>query len=73
MSQLVRFPGPPWADMPPETVLRGAIEAGVTPAVVVGLDGDGKLYVAASLGDADEVLGLLARASTWLATQANEA
>jgi hypothetical protein len=68
---VVPFTGDTTADMPPEKVLSGAIEDGIDPAIVIGLDGDGRIYVASSLGNSDTVLGLLYRATAWLAEQAN--
>jgi hypothetical protein len=49
-------------DLPPEQVLGAALDGGVSPAIVVGLDADGGLYVASSLSDGDAVIGLLHRA-----------
>lgn len=48
-------------------VLNAAIRDGVIDAVVVGRDPSGELYVAGVPSDVDVVLGLLARASQWLA------
>lgn len=70
MPDVVPFTGNTTADMPPETVLSAAIEAGIDPAVVIGLDNDGRFYVASSLGNSDAVLGMLTRATIWLAEQA---
>lgn len=73
MSDQIPFPLPPSieADLHPDTVLQEASRLNIDPVIVVGLDKDGRLYVASSLGNSDTVLGLMYRATSWLAQQAN--
>ncbi|MGY2048901.1 hypothetical protein [Methylobacterium sp. JK268] len=70
MSDLASFPGPTTADMSPEKVLAAAVGK-INPAIVVGFDQGGKLYVASSIGDSDRAIALLARAQVWLCNQAD--
>lgn len=51
-----------------EQVFRGAIENGVTDAVVVGLSRDGRLYIAAATADIDRAVGILMRGVSHLST-----
>ena len=59
-------------DIPPDRVLSAAIEAGMTEAVVVGLDADGNSYFASSVADAGTVLWHLERAKWQLMRQTDE-
>lgn len=72
MAEVVGFPGPTTADMPSDKVLSAAVGQ-VESAIVVGIDPNGALYVAAADGDSDRAIGLLMRAATWLANQADGA
>jgi hypothetical protein len=70
MADVVGFPGLTTAEMPSDKVLSAAIGQ-IESAVVVGIDSTGALYVAAADGDSDRAIGLLLRAATWLANQAD--
>ena len=43
-------------DLPPERILNRALEAGLTEAVVIGLDAEGKFWFASSKADGGDVL-----------------
>ena len=43
-------------DLPPERIIERAAEAGLTEVVVVGFNGEGDLFFAASKADAGDVL-----------------
>lgn len=47
------------ADVPPEQVLKGALERGLTEVVVIGYDKDGKEFFAFSEGDGRATLWML--------------
>jgi hypothetical protein len=53
-------------DMPAERVLKGALEAGVTDAVICGWDAEGAFYFASNKADGAEVLWLLELAKKFL-------
>lgn len=46
-------------DIPPDRVLRAAIEANLTDVFIVGYDTDGDLYTASSKADGAELLWML--------------
>lgn len=70
IESVVPFSGLTKADMTADKVLTAAVGK-VAPAIVVGFDEQGALYVASSLGDSDMAIGLLARAQVWLCNQAD--
>jgi hypothetical protein len=47
-DNVVDFPGPTTVDIPPNQVLQKAIEADLASVIVVGVDKDGKFYLAMS-------------------------
>lgn len=53
--------------LPAEQLLRKAIEAGVTDAVIVARDRAGQPYVASCIPDADKTVGRLMYAATFIA------
>ncbi len=59
-------------DIPPERVLRAALEKGVTGVVVLGYDEDGDFYFASSKADGGDVLWLLALAQKRLLQTAED-
>lgn len=61
------------SELPPEGVLQAAIAEGVNPAIIVGFDLDGKLFVSTSSGDHHLVIGLLTRAMVHVSTLAADA
>ena len=54
--------------LPTEAVCAGALENGITEAIIVGRQRDGSLYVAAANGDAEKAAGMLMRAVHMLAS-----
>ena len=59
-------------EIPPEKVLRGAIEAKLTEVVIVGVDENGKRYFATSTGYGPDTLWHLQRAIHRLMQVADE-
>lgn len=51
MGEVVDFSGPTLLDIPPEKVLTGAIESGLTMCIVIGECADGEIYHASSTSD----------------------
>lgn len=66
MSKVVRLRTSTLLPIPAERVLQAAEDNLVDPVVVVGRDAEGKLYVAASLGEVGEIMLLLERAKAHL-------
>ena len=58
-------------DLPPEKVLRGALEAGMTEVVICGVGADGSEYFASSVANAADTLWHLRRAMHQLMKQAD--
>lgn len=57
MGEVVELNIPTTVDIPPDDVLRGAIETGMREAMVIGFDCDGRFYIASSNGSvADNLL-----------------
>ena len=52
--------------VPPENVLKGAIEQGLEDVIIVGRTKDGELYMAASTGEAPEILWLIECAKGYI-------
>ena len=50
---------PTTEDVPPEKVLRSALEAGLTEVVVLGYDKDGQEYIASSEANGCNILWLM--------------
>lgn len=50
-----------------ERVINGAIEAGISAVVLVGIDRKGNLYVAGSPPSADTAVGMMMRGVQYLA------
>lgn len=53
-------------DLPPERVLLAAAEAKLERVVVLGINPDGSIYLAASFADAPQMLWDLKRAEAFL-------
>jgi hypothetical protein len=53
-------------DLPPERILRGAIEKDLDGCFVIGRDKDGDLYFASSIADGGDILWLWEKAKTLL-------
>lgn len=51
MGEVVDFDGPTLLDIPPEKILRGALESDLVSCIVIGECADGELYTATSTGD----------------------
>jgi hypothetical protein len=72
MDNITVLPGVERRDMGHEvsgdSVLRSAIDSGVTDAIVIGKRPSGEFYLAASDGNTDAVVGKIFYAATWLAT-----
>lgn len=58
-------------DLPPEHVLRRAIEAGMTEVVICGIAADGSEYFASSVANGADTLWHLRRAMHQLMKQAD--
>ncbi len=71
MGEVTLLPGITRADLEvtidSDAVLQGAIDAGVTDAIVIGVARDGSYYLAYSDGNRDAVVGKLFAAATKLA------
>lgn len=72
MGKVVEFCGVTRLDIPPERVLRAALDAGMKSVVVVGFDADGNDYFAASMADAGEAHWHLARGQHALMRMVDE-
>lgn len=59
-------------DLPPERILRKAVEANLETVIVIGYDGDGNEYFAASSADGGGVVWALERAKMKLLRMADE-
>lgn len=59
-------------DVPVDRVLRAALEAGMTEAVIIGYDADGNDYFASSKASAEPVLWHLERAKWRLMRQVDD-
>lgn len=59
-------------DLPPERVLDGAKEANLAGVVIIGVEPDGKEYLASSWGDSAAILWHLKRAEHVLMRMADE-
>ena len=59
MDNVVEFPGQTFADLEPEKILAGAIEADLENVVVIGRDRAGNHYMASSSGRCPDILWLL--------------
>jgi len=67
--KVVPFIGPITGNIiPPENVLNGAIDAGLTEVTVIGYDQDGQIYVASTTSPAD-VMWCLEEAKHYLLTR----
>lgn len=62
MGDIIQFPGPTAAPIPPATILEKAAEREFTSIVVMGFTADGDLYAASSTSDGGEVLWMMERA-----------
>lgn len=65
-DNIVDFPGPTTAPIPPNQVLQKAMEADLASAIVVGLDKEGKFYLAMSNSSIPECGWQLEIAKTML-------
>lgn len=72
MGDVVSLGGQTKLDVPPEKVLRGAIEAKLTEVVIVGIDENGKRYFATSMAYGPDTLWNLQRAIHRLMQVADE-
>lgn len=54
-DNVIRFPGASTVDIPAESILKDAIEAGLTDVVVMGWTKDGDEYFAGTTSDARTV------------------
>lgn len=60
-DNVVILPGVTNQDIPPERVLRAALEEELTGVLVIGCDAEGNEYFASSLADGGEITWLLRR------------
>jgi hypothetical protein len=58
-AKILEFTGATCLEIPPEVVLKGALEAQLEEVVVVGHDAEGQLFVATSTGYRPDILYLL--------------
>lgn len=72
MGDVVILPVVTRLDIPPERVLKGALEADLTEVVVVGYDKDGNEYFAASMAGGGDALWHLERAKLKLLKVSDE-
>lgn len=72
MGEVVDLPVITRLNLPPDRVLRGALEAGLTGVVVCGYDAEGNEYFASSYADGGEVLWLLKRCEHQLMRTVDE-
>lgn len=69
-ANVIDFPGATSLDIPPQTVLEGALEQDLGEVLVVGFKEDGALYLASTSGDLLHLLGMLDMARfTYLLNQ----
>jgi methylmalonyl-CoA mutase cobalamin-binding subunit len=61
-AEVVKFTGITTLDLPPDQVLRAALDAGMTEVVISGYDADGNNYYSGSMSDAMRAHWHLARA-----------
>lgn len=62
MSNVVKFTGITFLDMPPDTILEGAL-GNLESVIVLGYTNDGEEYFAASMADGADALWHLQRAA----------
>lgn len=72
MGDVVILPVVTRLDIPPERILKGALEADLTEVVVVGYDKDGNEYFAASMASGGDALWHLERAKLKLLKVSDE-
>ena len=53
-------------DLPPERIIRKAVEANLESVIVIGYDSDGAEYFASSVADGGSVIWMLERAKLRL-------
>lgn len=61
MAKVLDFTGGTTVDIPPNKVLKGAIEQDLASVLVIGEDKKGDLYIAGSTSNVPEILFLLER------------
>lgn len=59
MSNILRFPRPANADIPPEQVLLDSISRNLTDCIVIGRTKEGDLFFAGSMADGGDALWLM--------------
>lgn len=72
MGDVVNWPGVTKLDLPPERVLRAALDAKLSGVVILGYTEDGREYFASSYADGGEVVWLTERAKLALFRKADE-
>lgn len=72
MSDVTNLHSETIMDLPPEKVLRSAIENVPETVVVIGYDEDGDIYFASTTSDLPEVLWLIERGKQRLMEMAEE-
>lgn len=72
MAELHVMPGVERRDLlgvlPAEQLLQKAIDAGITDAIVIGRDREGRPYIATCMSDVDRAVGRIMHAATYLAS-----
>lgn len=72
MGDVIQFPGPSGAPIPPAKILREAAEQTFEDVVVLGFTTDGDLYAASSTADGGTVFWLMERVKLLIHEWADE-
>lgn len=65
MSEVIKFPGKTYADIPPDDVLTSAMGK-LSSVILVGYTTDGQEFIASSMSDAPQMVWLLERAKLYV-------
>lgn len=65
MSEVIKFPGKTYADIPPDDILANAMGK-LSGVVLVGYTTDGQKYIASSMSDGPQMVWLLERAKLYV-------
>jgi len=65
MSEVIKFPGKTYADIPPDDVLTSGMGK-LSGVVLVGYTNDGQEYIASSMSDGPQMVWLLERAKLYV-------
>jgi len=65
MSEIIKFPGKTYADIPADDVLASAMGK-LSGVVLMGYTTDGQEYIASSISDGPQMVWLLERAKLYI-------